>query len=113
MPRHEVNSVNDVGPRTGALAVEHTHTEEAHLFGHAESSTADDAGHVRAVPVAVHSVTFMIERVIDAGCTIAKFIVREENASIDDIGIHALTIVVIRITIIKRQRTLINAVKSP
>src|SRR6185369_9667432 len=79
-----------------------------------EGSTADDAGDVRAVPVAVDTDnTFTPERVVDGGGTPVKFEVRGENAGIDDISVHALTVVGIRITVIERQIALVNAIESP
>src|SRR4029079_11668148 len=114
MPRHEVHSINNIRPRTGALAVEHAHTEQMHLLSHTKCSTADDAGHVRAMPVAIDADhTFATKRVEDRVGTPAKFVVRGENASIDDISVHTLTIVLISLVLVQRQAALIDAVEPP
>src|SRR5215813_4825582 len=113
MPRHEVDSVDHIRPHASALTVEHTHTEQAHLLCNTESSTADDSGYVRTMPVAVDATILTVNRVEDRRCTSAKLPVRGEYAGIDDVGVHALTIVVIRIEVVKRQIALIDAVESP
>src|SRR5262245_53242045 len=98
MPRHEVDSIDDVGPRTHALAVEHAHAEQAHSLRDAKRSTADDAGHVRTVPVAVDGATLAIERVVETdSAPVAEFPVRRENTGIDHISIHALAVVGIKV----------------
>src|SRR4029079_7627783 len=87
MPRHEVDPGDYVGPRASTLAVEYAHTEQAHVLSDAKVSTTDDPGHVRAVPVAVDGVTFTVNCVVEADGPLAKFVVRDENAGIDNIGI--------------------------
>src|SRR5689334_15303148 len=113
MPGYEVDSIDHVRPHTGPLTIQNAHTEQAHLLRHAKGSATDDAGHVRAMPIAVDAVVAILERVIDGDGTPAKFPVRGENTGIDDVGIHTRTIVVIRIETVKRQISLIDAVESP
>src|SRR5690349_9113754 len=104
MPGHEVDSVNDVRPHAATLTVEYAHTEQGHLLRHAERSTADYAGDVRTVSVAVNAGAFRVNGVENCEGTLAKFKVRREDAGIDNIGVHALTIVLRCIVTIERQR---------
>src|SRR5688572_29240629 len=103
MPRHEVDSVDNIRPRAGTLTVEHAHAEQAHVLSHTESLTADDAGNVRAVPIAVEAGTRAVNGVVDSEGTPLEFPVRGENTGINDIGVHARTIVDVRILLVKRQ----------
>jgi len=96
MPRHEVDSVDDVRPRAGALTVEYAHTQQVHILGNTEGLPADDARDVRTVPVAIEAGALAINRVVDSGGTAAEFPVCGENAGVNDIGIHAPAIVQIQ-----------------
>jgi len=65
MPRHEVDSLDDIRPHTGTLTVEYTHTQQVRLLSHAESVTADDAGYVRTMPVAVNAAGLTLNRIVN------------------------------------------------
>ena len=67
---------------------------------------------MRAVPVAIEAVTLRL-KVVNVGGTPLEFPVRGKDTGINNIGVHALTVVVILIVLIKRLTLLINAVEPP
>ena len=109
---HPVDARDDLRRAARTLAVQDPDGDEVHLLGDAVRRTADRPGDVRAVAVAVVGAP-AVDRVEPARRAAAELLVREPDPGVDHVGGHAAPGRRVRVRVVDRQRTLVDAVQPP
>src|SRR4051794_30937643 len=113
MGRHPVHALDHPGDGAGAVAVQHPHRDQLDLLGHAVGGTADGAGDVRAVAVAVLGAVAVVDDVVARLHPASEVLVGGPDAGVDDVGGDALAGLGPAVVVVQRQRVLVDAVQTP
>ena len=81
-------------------------------LSHAISGSTDRSGHVCAVTVTVVAILSVTYRVVAQAGAAREFLMCKANTRIDNVGINAGPVEIMRIAVIERQIALVDAVEA-
>ena len=110
---HPVDARDDIGHGARARAVQHPHRNERGRLGHAIGGAGQDAGHVRAVPIAVGCAQRVGDHGVPREQPAGEIGLRGQHPGIDDIGTDSAAGSTGCEAGIQWQGSLVDAVKSP
>src|SRR5699024_5939894 len=108
-----VHSGNDAGVGTGAVTAQNANGVQGGLLGYAISGAGHRATDVRAVTVTVGPAAAVVDGGIAVTHATAEFVVRAEQAGIDDVAVHVAGSGGVGVGSAQGTATLIDTIQAP
>ena len=110
---HPIDAGDDDRHPAAAVTAEDPHRHNRCGLGDAGCDAGDGARNVRTVTVAVVRAVAVTDAVEACGNATTELHVRGTHTGVDDVGANTLCAVVVRVGTIKRESTLVDAIKTP